>query len=458
MKTKSLAGLLAGVASLAVAQVAFAADEKLLVSGRWDNTILVIDLAKAMEPANDGTTNAIVNTVRVTPDIDANGTGKADTPASGQPVNVVLSPDKRRIYVVNHSGKATTAATEKFQHGHAGLVVVLDLAKTLDPANKGTLNAVEAFVPTGGFGPVGFAITPDGKHALVSNSEGDVDEEGGKTVAVMDLATNKVLHQVPLAYGKPGFPCPPNPIPHAGPHMTFGCFPDSNAVVISPRAGGVAFTANGGTDDVSVIDLKRALAADPAAEIARIPVATGPWGMAISPDGALVAVANRENARTGEEGNTVSLINVEKAAAAGAPGADVKAAKEAEVARVLVGTNNPATASRPFSMAFTPDGTQLITSQFRANNVSIVDVKKALAGDLGAEAARIKLETPSGGPSRPRGIVITPDGRYAAITGAARAKEGSGILWILDIAARKVVGRVTGVGNETYLLALLPGK
>jgi len=26
----------------------------------------------------------------------------------------------------------------------------------------------------------------------------------------------------------------------------------------------------------------------------------------------------------------------------------------------------------------------------------------------------------------------------------------------MDVPARKVVGRVTGVGNETYLLALLP--
>src|SRR6266508_6604350 len=121
MNTKSGAGLVTGFATLALVHAAGAADEKLLVSGRWDNTLLVIDLAKAMEPANDGTANAIINTVRVTPDIDAQGTGKADTPASGQPVNVVLSPDKRRVYVVNHSGKAAAKATEGFQHGHAGL-------------------------------------------------------------------------------------------------------------------------------------------------------------------------------------------------------------------------------------------------------------------------------------------------------------------------------------------------
>jgi YVTN family beta-propeller protein len=186
---------------------------------------------------------------------------------------------------------------------------------------------------------------------------------------------------------------------------------------VSPRRGGLVFTANGGTDDVSVIDVARALAGDPAAEIARIPVALGPWGLAVSPDGALVAVANRESARSGVEGNTVSIIDVEKAAAA---------AKDAEAVRLLVGTNNPATATRPFSLAFTPDGQQLIVSNFRANNVSFVDVKKALAGELGAETARIRLDTPSGGPSRPRGIVVTPDGRYAAITGAAAGAVGAG--------------------------------
>jgi DNA-binding beta-propeller fold protein YncE len=421
----------------------------LLVSGRWDNTVLVIDLGKAMDPANDGTPNAIINRVRVTPDIDAKGSGVADTPASGQPVNVVLSPDRRRAYVVNHSGSVTPDAAQKFQHGHAGTVTILDVAKTLDPANAGTLKAVEAIVPTDGFGPVGLAVTPDGKHALVSASEGDQLEDGGRTISIIDLASRKVVHKVTQAWGNPGFPCPPNPIPHDGPNMAFGCFADANAVLISPKRGGLVFTANGGTDDVSVIDLARALAGDPGAEIARIPVAVGPWGLAISPDGALVAAANRESARTGVEGNTVSFLDVEKSAAA---------AKDAEVARVLVGTNNPATATRPFSLAFTPDGTQLIVSNFRANNVSFIDVKKALAGELGAETARVRLETPSGGPSRPRGIVVTPDGRYAAITGAARGTPGSGVLWVMDVPSRKVVGRVTGVGNETYLLALLPAR
>ena len=38
----------------------------------------------------------------------------------------------------------------------------------------------------------------------------------------------------------------------------------------------------------------------------------------------------------------------------------------------------------------------------------------------------------------------------------ARGAAGSGVLWIIDVTARKAVSRVTGVGNETYLLALIP--
>ena len=434
--------LLSGIVSSTEAAGPF-----LLVSGRWDNTIVVIDLAKAMDPANDGTANAIVNRVRVTPDVDVKGAGVKDTPASGQPVNVVMSPDNRYAYIVNHSGAATPAAAAAFQHGHAGTITVLNVAKALDPANHMTLNAVEAIIPTGNFGPVGLAVAPDGKHVLVSGSEGDGDEDGGGVITVVDVPMRAVLRHVELAYGKPGFPCPPPKIAHAGPHTSFGCFTDTNAVVLSPRHGGVAFTANGGTDDVSVLDVKRAIGGAAGAELARIPVGVGPWGLAVSPDGGLVASANREDARTGVEGNTISLIDVDKA---------VAGAKDAEVARLLVGTNNPTVTSRPFGVAFSPDGTLLLASNFRANNLSFIDVAKAKAGENGAELARLPLTTPGGAPSRPRGIVFTPDGRYAAVTGAPRGAPGSGVLWIVDVSGRKTISRVTGVGNETYLLALVP--
>src|SRR4029450_2330697 len=137
-KNRSVA-LGASMIALLAGGAAWGAGELLVVSGRRDNPVLVIDVGPAMDPANDGTQNAIVNRVRVTPDIDAKGNGVADTPASGQPVNVVLSPDGRQAYVVNHSGSATPAAATAFQHGHAGTVTVLDVARTLDPANAGTV-------------------------------------------------------------------------------------------------------------------------------------------------------------------------------------------------------------------------------------------------------------------------------------------------------------------------------
>jgi YVTN family beta-propeller protein len=432
--------------SAAMPDAARAAGPYAIVSGRWDNTVVVIDLGKAIDPANDGTANAVINRLRVTPDVDARGSGVADTPASGQPVNVVIPPEGRFAYVVNHSGRATPAATSAFQHGQAGTVTVLDLQKVLDPANNGTMNAVVAMIPTGGYGPVGLAVTPDRRFALVSHAEEAGDEDGGRTIGVIDLSAGAVVREVTQAFGKPGFPCPPTPVPHSAPHASFGCFPDTNGVVLSPRRGGYLFTANGGSDDVSVINVTRSLAGDAGAEVARISVGVGPWGIAVSPDGGLVAVANRESARTGTEGNTVSIIDVEKA---------ITGAKDAEVARLLLGTNNPSTATRPFSLAFTPDGRQLIVSHFRTNNISIVDVAKAVAGEP-AELARVLLSTPGGGPSRPRGVAITPDGRYAVITGAARGASGSGVVWVMDLPARRVVGRVTGVGNETYLLDILP--
>ena len=74
----------------------------------------------------------------------------------------------------------------------------------------------------------------------------------------------------------------------------------------------------------------------------------------MSPDGRLVATANRESARTGVEGNTISVI--------------------------------------------------------RSNNVSVIDVRKALAGEP-AEVARIPLVTPSGAGNEAYLLAILPEPR-----------------------------------------------
>jgi DNA-binding beta-propeller fold protein YncE len=417
----------------------------ILVSGRWDNVVSVVDLSRALDPTNHGTPNAIVNRPRVTPDVDSDGDGVPDVIASGQPVNVVIPKTGRYAYVVNHSGRATPAAAAAFQHGHPGVVTVVDLAAALDRASNGTTKAIAELIPTGLAGPVGAALTPDEKFLLVSCAEASESEDGGAEVTVIDTAIRKVVRQIPMAV-KMTNGAKPIPTSHPAPHPSYGNFPDPNGVAVSPVGPGYIFTGNGGTDDVSVIDLTRALAGDPKAELARIPVEAGPFGLAVSPDGKLLVVASRENAKTGVEGRTISLIDIERAAAGAA---------DAERARVMVGTDQPTVATRPFAVAFTKDGKHVVASCFRSNTVSLVNVGKALAGEL-AEVARIEVPTPDGGPSRPRGIVITPDGRYAAVTGGAKTGPGSSMLFLIEIPTLKLAGTVTQVGNESYLLDILP--
>ncbi len=420
----------------------------LLASGRWDNTVIAIDVEKALIPANDATANAIVNRLRVTPNIDATGTGRLDTVASGQPISVVISADQRRAYISNHSGKSTPAETASFQHGWPGTYTVLDLTKALDPANNGTLNAVEGYIDGKNNGATGFAITPDQKYAVAAASESLNSEDGGRTIGIVDLATNTVIRQVVQAYGKPSFPCPVNPLPRSSPDPRFGCFAATNGVTVSSLGGGTIFTANGGTNDISVISLQKALANDPGAELARIPTQTGGFGISTSPDGKLVALAAREDMATGKEGNTISIIDVEKALTTPAT---------AEVARVQVGTDDPAVGTRPFVAAFTPDGKRIVVTHFRTNNISVVDVAKALAKQP-SEIKRLALATPDGRPSRPRGVTFTSNGKYAAITGAPRTGANSGVVWLVDLETYTVAGRVTGVGDESYLIGTFKAR
>jgi DNA-binding beta-propeller fold protein YncE len=213
---------------------------------------------------------------------------------------------------------------------------------------------------------------------------------------------------------------------------------------------GFVFSANGGTNDVSVIDLNRALRGDPRAEIGRIPTQVGPWGITATPDRRHIIVANGGSQRDGSEGNTLSVIDVDRARAG--------ALDRAEVARVLVGTTDPLEQTHPLIPTVTPDGREVVVPNVRANNVSIVSLPLALAGDQDAEIARIPLTRPDGQPARPKGSAITRDGRYAVISGGPSSPPFSqelGHLYVIDLRSRRVVATVTGVGHEPYALAVV---
>ncbi|ABV95900.1 hypothetical protein Dshi_4190 (plasmid) [Dinoroseobacter shibae DFL 12 = DSM 16493] len=414
----------------------------LIVSGRWDDNVAIVDIAQALLPENDGTPNAILSRPRATPDLDLDGDGVPDARASGQPVAVAVDVAARHAYVVCHSGDATPEGAAAYQHGHPGLVTVLDVAAATDPAHDDTLGAVVEFVSTGRTGPVGCALTPDGRALLVNCGEAEGSEDGGDEVTVIDVATRRVTARVPLALN-PDHPAR-SPSPHDSPHESFGHYPNPTGIVISPRAGGVVFVGNGGFSDVSVLDLKAALAGSAEAEINRVAVETGPFGMALSPDGALVAVASRESMSRPTEGGTVSIIDVGRAAAR---------RPDAELARIPVGGTTDEMPSRPFGVAFSQNGSRLVVSCFRTNAISILDVAAACAGKA-CELHRLYPEAPGGATPRPRGIAVC--GPYACVIGGAKEGARSSLVWVVDIAAGTVVGTVTGVGNESYFLAAIP--
>lgn len=338
-----------------------------LVAGRWADALVVVDLARM----------AVARRIRTVPE------GRI-----GLPSNVVLAADGRRAWVVNHAGAATPAAMARTAHGHAGTLVPVDLA---------TWQAGRP-IPTGTFGPVGLAEDTDGT-LLVTGAEGDGTEDGGDLLARIDPATGAATR---IALRSDGAPCPA-PSPDPG----FGRFPNPNGLLLAPA--GEVWTANGGSDDVSVL----AGGAE-----ARIAMPSGPFALALSPDARLVAVACRESARTGEPGDVVVLVD---------------RARRAVAATIEVG-------ARPFGLAFTPDGARLAVACNRAGTLALVDVA----------TRRCVAEVPLPG-GAPRGVSIAPGGRHAAVSGGAR---GGGLLWWVDLAARRVLDRVKGVGDEPYLLAL----
>ncbi|MEQ1613491.1 MAG: hypothetical protein ABL904_12115 [Hyphomicrobiaceae bacterium] len=417
----------------------------LIVSGRWDNSVAIIDVEKALAPDNDCTPNAIISRPRVTPDVDTDGDGIADAWASGQPIIAVVDKQARYGYVVNHSGAATPEAAGKYQHGHPGLITVVDLAKALDPVNSGNLGAVVDFISTGRTGPTGCGFSPDGGTFLVNCGEAANSEDGGDEVTAIELATRKVVRRIPLAQ-TPGHPAT-GPSRHDSPHPTFGRYANPTGMAISPLKGGIMFVGNGGVSDVGVFDLQAALAGDRAAQICRVPIETGPFGLGVSPDGRYVAAAARESMSMAVEGKTISIIDVERASVG---------AKDAEVARVRIGSDDPDEQTRPFAVAFTSDSRRIVATCFRSNTISIVDVADAIAGRR-AEVLRLHPTAPGGAVPRPRGITIAA-GRYACVIGGAKTGPRSSLVWLLDLDAGRIVATVTEVGNESYMLDAIPGS
>ena len=432
------------------------ADPFVLATGRRDPRIYAIDLGAALQPRNDGTPNAIVSRSLVSP-------RHLDGRLLGDPANIVLSDDQRTAFVMNHHGAVDNAAF--LQHGGRASVSVMNVARMLERKYDGTDAALEQVFDGGWFGGVGLIVLPD--LIVAGYSEGWLSEDGSNRIGLVDRRTGGLVGQIEMALTGPGTrqltsPCPAFPVPFVSPtpppvvpflslDLAFGCWPDPEGLTLAHGSDGKTYlvTGNGGTEDVSILDLDKALAGIPLAEVApRIPVQTGPFGIKASPDGRFVAVTARESNRVDFEGNTISIVDVDRARQ-GLPGAET---------RVQVGTSDPAAGARPFTVDWTPDGRSIVVANFRTNNVSVVDLGRALAHQAGAEVARIPLTRPDGLDARPKGVAVTSDGRYAVVSGGARqpaTAPPSGTVFVIDLRRRRQVATVTGVGNDPYGLTIV---
>ena len=116
------------------------------------------------------------------------------------------------------------------------------------------------------------AVTPDGGRVYVANSFSD-------TVSVIDTRTNTVVDTDPTTDGV-------NPIPVGDAPTGVAAAPDGSRVYVTNRLDDTVSVINAATN--SVVGLPIAVGRDP-------------WGVAVTPDGGRVYVANRAS-------NTVSVI------------------------------------------------------------------------------------------------------------------------------------------------------
>jgi DNA-binding beta-propeller fold protein YncE len=443
---------------LVLAAAGAVADPFVLATGRRDPRIYAIDLKAALSPRNNNSPNAIVSRSHSSP-------RHLDGRLLGDPANIVLSQDQKTAFVMNHHGAVDNA--EFLQHGGRASVAVMSVRKMLDRRLDNTSAALEHVFDGGWFGGVGLVILPD--LIIAGYSENWLTEDGSNRIGLIDRRTGGLVGQIEMALVGPGTrqltsSCPSFPVPFVSPtpppvvpflslDPAFGCWPDPEGLALAHGSDGKTYlvSGNAGTEDVSIMDLDKALAGVKVVEVApRIPVQTGPFGIKASPNGKFVAVTARESNRVDFEGNTISIVDIDLARQ-GLPNAETP---------VRVGNDAKAIegGARPFTVAWTPDGRSIVVANFRTNNVSVVDLALALSHKPGAEVARIPLTRPDGLPARPKGTAVTSDGRYAVVSGGARQAPdapASGTVFVIDLRSRKQVATVTGVGNDPYGLTIV---
>jgi YVTN family beta-propeller protein len=274
------------------------------------------------------------------------------------PMGVAVTRDGTHVYVTNN-GEDT--------------VSVIDAAT----------NTVTTTV-TVGPGPFGLAVTPDGAHVYVAN-------RGEETVSVIETATNTVTNTVMMV----------GPAPYA--------------VAVAPNGARVYVTNNGqytlldeqhgsSQNAVSVIDTATHTV------IANVSVGSAPTGLAMSPDGTRVYVANGGDDSVSVIDTATNTVTATFQVGFAAPmgvavtpdGAHVYVANNrddtvAVIARATGNVTIVKVGPAPFGVAVTPDGAQVYVANNGLNTVSVI-----------ATATNIVTEVTVGSNPAAFGVFISP--------------------------------------------------
>jgi YVTN family beta-propeller protein len=269
-----------------------------------------------------------------------------------------------------------------------------------------------------GQGPHEVAASADGELAFVGNYG---SREPGSTLSVIDIAAQKELRRVDLgplrrphgivcADGKVYFTAEVNKLvarydPVANQvDWLLGTGQNSTHMLLFSKDGNQIFTANIGSDSITVIDRQSNF------NEMVIPVGKGPEGMDLSQDGKELWVA------TSRDGG-ISIVNT--------------------ASRKVTATLNPGT-KRSNRLKFTPDGKLVLITDLEAGELQVWD---AVAH---REIKRLKLGR------TPEGILIVPDGSRAYV-GVA----GENHVAVIDLKTLTVSGEIS-TGNGPDGMAWIP--
>ncbi len=244
-----------------------------------------------------------------------------------------------------------------------------------------------------GHQPHGVCLNPAETLAYVSN-------RGSDTLSVVDLARNQVVSTISVG--------------------------DEPHGVMTDTAGDTIYVVNAGTGDISVIDARKGK------EVKRLAAARGPWAIDRSPDGKLLYVTNNLSHFVPFRTPSLSEVSV------------IDTERKQIVNRIWLPEANLVQ-----GIKFSPDGEFALVTLLRTKNlVPVVRVSQGwvITNGLGilwkdGRVDQVLLDEPNAYFADPTDLVITPDGRFAYVT-------GGGIDAVAVVDLEKLLGILQGASEK----------